>query len=183
MHKAYRRLLKIIFSIMFRVSPVYTLRRSGAKIGKNVFIGDNVYIELEHAKELTIEDGVVLAAFSKIVMHDSSLNNVKGFENLIGSVQLRKNCYVGGDVTILPGTNVGENTIIGAKSLVKGNLKANSVYFGIPAKRYSSIDALCNKWMKKKEKSKNRNVKNIRFIKQKKWYSQRTSQFFSFYGK
>lgn len=41
---------------------------------------------------------------------------------------------------VLKGTNIGDNVIIGAGSVVRGNIESNSVYAGVPAKRISSID-------------------------------------------
>ena len=42
--------------------------------------------------------------------------------------------------TILRNTTVGDNVIIGANSLVKGEIESNSVYAGCPAKRICSIE-------------------------------------------
>lgn len=137
-------------NLSLKLWPQWRLRTSGARVGKNVFLGEQVYIELENAKYLTIDDGVVVAAFSKIILHDSSLNNVNGFDLLYGKVHLGRNAYIGADVMILPGSDVGENTIVGAGSLVKGVLKPNSVYFGRPAKYYCSLSELTKKWQQQK---------------------------------
>ncbi len=162
-----RRMLRSLFSrIVFRFFPVYRLKKSGAKIGKNVFFGQGVYIELENAKLLEIGDNVVLSAFSKIILHDSSLNNVDNFKVLYGKVILGRKSYIGAGAIILPGTKIGENTIIGAGSLVKGTLKKNSVYAGNPAKFLGSISALKLKWKNRKN--------DLTFLKSKpKWYEQK----------
>lgn len=143
--------------------PAYRLRKSGAKVGKNVFFGNGVYIELENANLLEIGDGAVLSAFCKIILHDSSLNNTAGFDVLYGKVVIGKNAYIGAGSIILPGTVVGEGSIVGAGSLVKGILKRNSVYAGNPAKYLGSIKNLEIRWRKKKD--------SLIFLKKKnKWY-------------
>jgi acetyltransferase-like isoleucine patch superfamily enzyme len=43
-------------------------------------------------------------------------------------------------VTILPNTKIGSNVIVGACSLVKGELKSNSVYAGVPARYICSTE-------------------------------------------
>lgn len=154
---------QIYLDIIWSISPVWRLKKSGASVGENVFIGRHCYVELENARFLTIENGVVLAAFCKIILHDSSLNNINGFDLLYGKVNIGKNAYLGADVTVLPGATIGENTIVGAGSLVKGELKNNSVYVGRPAKYLCSIDELTIKWEKLK-KSGETNLDRYEFV-------------------
>lgn len=146
-------LKKVYVAILFKLFPAYRLRKSGAKVGKNVFFGDGVYVELENANLLEIGDGAVLSAFSKIILHDSSLKNTVGFDVLYGKVVIGKKAYIGAGTIILPGTIVGNGTIVGAGSLVKGILKKNSVYAGNPAKYLGSVKNMEAKWRKKYEKA------------------------------
>ncbi|MNR38520.1 Galactoside O-acetyltransferase [compost metagenome] len=62
-----------------------------------------------------------------------------------GPIKIGDNVFIGYGVTILPNSNIGSNVIVGACSLVKGELKSNSVYAGIPAKYICSIDDYLNK--------------------------------------
>jgi acetyltransferase-like isoleucine patch superfamily enzyme len=66
----------------------------------------------------------------------------KEFEqaDLFRKIIIGNNVYIGINVTILSGTKVGDNVIIGAGSLVRGELKSNSVYAGVPVKYICSID-------------------------------------------
>ena len=43
--------------------------------------------------------------------------------------------FIGSNTTILAGTKIGDNVIIGAGSLVKGNISGGGVYAGVPAKK------------------------------------------------
>ena len=99
-------LKRIYLKIIFWLFPAYRLRKSGAKVGRNVFFGNGVYVELENARLLNIGDGVVLSAFSKIILHDSSLNNVDNFGILFGKVIIGKKVYIGAGSIILPGTKL-----------------------------------------------------------------------------
>jgi len=156
-------LKRIYLKIIFWLFPAYRLRKSGAKVGRNVFFGNGVYVELENARLLNIGDGVVLSAFSKIILHDSSLNNVDNFGILFGKVIIGKKVYIGSGSIILPGTKIGENTIVGAGSVVKGELKKNSVYAGNPARYLESVAQLKSKWGKRRNNL-------IVFKKMPKWY-------------
>lgn len=139
------------------------LRKAGAKIGNNVFIGHEVFFELENAFLLTVEDEVVISAYCKFILHDSSLNNVIRYPIQYAPIHLKKNCYIGADCLFLPGSKIGENTIIGAGSLIKGVIKKNSVYFGRPAKYHCSVIELKNKWD-------NEIIDNVYYLKAKKWF-------------
>ena len=47
---------------------------------------------------------------------------------------IEKNVSIGSGSVILGGVRIGENSIIGAGSVVTRNVKKNSIYFGNPAK-------------------------------------------------
>jgi len=144
-------------------SKINSLRELGAHIGKNVFIGYNVFIETENAPLLYIENNVVIAAFSKFILHDSSMNNVCNMPIKYAPIILKENCYIGADCLALPGSTVGANTIVGAGSIILGKLRENSVYFGRIAKYHCSLNQLKQKWQ---EDTKN----NKSYIKYGKWY-------------
>lgn len=139
-------LLPLFYDLWYTLDPVGRLHRSGAKIGNNVFFGLHTFVELENARLLTIEDNAVISAHSKIILHDSSLSRIANVKPRYGTVILRKNCYIGANSTILYGSDIGENTIVGANSLVKGSLKPNSVYVGQPVQRLCSTQELQKKW-------------------------------------
>jgi len=127
------------------VVDVDDLRSRGAKIGRDVFFGPDVYVERDFASLLTIEDGVVLSRGVSIFLHDSSLNNVIGAPIKFGPVRLRRNCYIGANSTILCGVEVGENAIVGASSLVTCDIPSNTYAYGQPARVRGNIQDLMMK--------------------------------------
>ena len=50
-----------------------------------------------------------------------------------GKVSIGNNVYIGADVMILKGSKIGDNVIIGAKSLVSGDIPSDCIAVGIPA--------------------------------------------------
>lgn len=117
----------------------------GVKIGENVFIDFGVWIEYGFPEMVTIEDNVVIAAFAKIIGHDSSLNNMFDFPIRKRSVRLKKNCYIGTGAIIMPGVVVGEKSIIGAGAVVTKSIPDNAVAIGCPAIRLMSTDEFLEK--------------------------------------
>ena len=49
-------------------------------------------------------------------------------------IEIGNNVWIGGNVTILPGVSIGDNTTIGAGSVVTKDIKSNVVAAGNPCK-------------------------------------------------
>jgi acetyltransferase-like isoleucine patch superfamily enzyme len=118
------------------------LRSLGARIGGDVFLGADVYVEADFAPLLTIEDGVVLARGVTILLHDSALNNARGEPLKFGGVALRARCYLGANATVLCGVEVGAGAIVGAGSVVTHDVPAGAVAYGNPARVRGTVQAL-----------------------------------------
>ncbi|MCX6158488.1 MAG: acyltransferase [Ignavibacteriae bacterium] len=107
-----------------------------------IIIGDNVGISgvtICSFKEVVIKDNVLIGANTKIFDTDfhplSPFDREKGIENVkTASVLIEKNVFIGTNVMILKGVTVGENSIIGAGSIVSSNISPNSIAIGNPAK-------------------------------------------------
>jgi len=99
-----------------------------------------------------IGDKTIISTNCNILAHDAALANICGFSK-IGRVTIGNNVYLGNNVTVLPGVKIGNNVIVGAKSLVNKDLEDNSVYVGIPAKRICSIEEFKSKHIEAKSKT------------------------------
>lgn len=55
-------------------------------------------------------------------------------------VQIQDNVWIGGNVTICPGVTIGENSVIGAGSVVTHDIPANCIAAGNPARVIRQID-------------------------------------------
>lgn len=54
-------------------------------------------------------------------------------------ITIGDNCWIGGDVTILPGVTIGSNTVIGAKSVVTKDIPDHVIAVGNPCRVMRSI--------------------------------------------
>ena len=61
-------------------------------------------------------------------------------------ITIGKNVFIGARSVILPGTEIGDNCIIGSGAVLKGKIPSNSIVVGNPAK----VIAKTNEWVKKK---------------------------------
>lgn len=82
---------------------------------------------------INAKNGVIIEDHVQIGSH-CSIYSVSTIDNRQGKVLLKKNCRIGTHSTIMPGVTVGENSVIGAYSLVKENIPDNVVALGVPAK-------------------------------------------------
>lgn len=55
-------------------------------------------------------------------------------------VKIEDNCWIGAGSTICPGVTIGENSVIGAGSVVTKDIPANSIAVGNPCKVLRTID-------------------------------------------
>lgn len=114
-----------------------------------IHIGNHVGISgvtIYARKEITIEDDVNIGANTKIfdndfhsLDHEERKNDI--FDNLkCKPVRIGKNAFIGCNCIILKGTEIGENCIVGAGSVVHGKYEANSVIAGNPARIIRNTD-------------------------------------------
>lgn len=108
---------------------IENLKSKGAKIGHNVKVYD-IEMDSRYAKALEIGDDVILSHV-KLPMHDASTELFIGVTK-IGKVKIGNGVFVGYESIILPGTDIGDNVIIGAGSVVRGRIPSNSVAMGNP---------------------------------------------------
>jgi acetyltransferase-like isoleucine patch superfamily enzyme len=105
--------------------------KEGLELGYRTDIGAFSYINAKY--------GVIIEENVQIGSH-CSIYSVSTIDESIGKVHLKKNCKIGSHSTILPGVTIGENTIIGANSLVLCDIPNNVVAFGTPAKVVRCMD-------------------------------------------
>lgn len=128
-------------------SYIKYLRKHGALIGDDVTLFRPNQSNIGGATEaflLQIGNHVNMTGPITILTHDYSWSVLKRrYGEILGNqkrVVIGNNIFIGWGATILCGTTVEDNTIIGANSVVSGHLEGNSVYAGNPAKKLMSLD-------------------------------------------
>lgn len=115
--------------------------------GSNVRLGDRVYINInctivDSPKDIkapiTIGDDCLIGPNVQFlsITHDlSSLDRLTQKNNYASAITLGNNVWLGGGAIILAGVIIGDNSVIGAGSVVTKHVDANSFYAGNPAKK------------------------------------------------
>jgi acetyltransferase-like isoleucine patch superfamily enzyme len=117
---------------------LYRLR--GTKIGKNVAINQNVFLEDSRPDLITIEDNVQIGPGVIIATHDSSkhlMNPKKPIEH--EKTNIKRNSYIGAGVVVLPGVTIGEFSVVGAGAVVTGDVPPRTIFAGVPARQIGIV--------------------------------------------
>ena len=91
-------------------------RLRGAKIGKNVWISQFVYIDELHPEAVTIQDNCSIGLRTSIFTHFYWGPRQSNYNN--GKVVIEKNVFIGPHCVILPNVRIGEGAVIKAGSVV-----------------------------------------------------------------
>jgi len=127
-----------------KLRPMY-MRWMGAKVGKDVFIGDHVVIDQNRAHLITIEDHVHIAGGSRLLCHKRDLSvyyhgdDYAKLPYRTDKIHLKKGCAIGTNSLVMLGVTVGEGAIVGACSLVTKDIPAWTIAVGQPAKVVKQI--------------------------------------------
>jgi serine acetyltransferase len=94
-------------------------RLRGVRIGKDVFIGDDVYLENEHPEAVEIQSGVQISVRAIILAHTRGA----------GRVVIERNSYVGPNAVIATSGDrllrIGEGSVIGAGVVITRDVAAH----------------------------------------------------------
>lgn len=124
-------------------------------IGNNCHIGDNVHIAA--AEKVTLGDNCLLA--SKIFISDLDHGNY-GSGAIVSSpetdpnqrplftepVTIGNNVWIGENVCILKGVEIGDGSIIGANAVVTRSIPPCSIAVGAPARVVKTYNSQTNSW-------------------------------------
>jgi acetyltransferase-like isoleucine patch superfamily enzyme len=106
--------------------------RNGAvcKIGKNTSVNSNNMIACH--EKIVIGDNVQFSPNVQIYDHDHDFRaegGIKAGKYKTAPVEIGNNVWIGANTVILRGTKIGDNCVIAAGSVIKGEFPANSVVY------------------------------------------------------
>lgn len=124
--------------------------------GNNIFIGNNVIIginctfvdnaEIRIGNRVLIASNVQFYTSSHPVLPQERLVDdwkEKGttfFRTYARPIEIKDNVWIGGGSILLPGVTVGENSVIGAGSVVNHSIPANCVAVGNPCRVIRTLE-------------------------------------------
>lgn len=138
----YGKSLIIGKKVSWRKSITFMIQRGAVvKVGSNCFFNNNCSVNAN--KEVLIGDNTMFGENVKIYDHNHHFNKSntcisdQGFSN--GTVQIGNNCWIGSNVIILKDTRIGDNVIVGAGTVIKGDIPSNKI---VKQKREYDLDEI-----------------------------------------
>lgn len=128
-------------------------------LGKNIFLGNDVVINMNCTfvdnETIRIGDRVLIASNVQIytsshpvlpqerLVSDWKERHTTFFKTYARPIEIKNNVWIGGGCILLPGVTIGENSVIGAGSVVNRSIPANCVAVGNPCRviRYFEEDS------------------------------------------
>ena len=107
--------------------------------GKNVYMGDHVYANFN----LVLVDDAVIEIGDNVMIGPNVVlctgTHPVSPRLRAKEAQYNKRVWIGANTMVMPGVTIGENSIIGAGSVVTKDIPANVIAFGNPCKVYREI--------------------------------------------
>lgn len=131
-------------------------KQVGQEFSPRIAIGNRVTatgnLTIAAMSEITIEDDVMFASNINVT------DGLHGYENAnepykyqkmsrIAPIQIKRGCWIGQNVVILPGVTIGELTIVGANSIVTKSIPDRCIAVGTPAKVIKKWDEPSQSWV------------------------------------
>lgn len=135
LRRASNRLLHLLCRFLPGATTVrpFLHRLRGVRIGKDVWIGDDVYLENEYPECVEIHDGAMIGLRSTIIAHTRGA----------GKVIIGRNAFIGTGSTVVTNGNhhlmIGEGAVLMASSLVTGNIAPHTLYGRDPARPLATV--------------------------------------------
>src|SRR5918992_2577312 len=155
----YRYLLRCVGKGTIVGRHTEIINTSRVRIGRGCLLQDGIYLRAGTQGKIVIGDGAALNSFCRIFGHGTveigedtqigpgSLITTTGhdyrgeLETSFKSVVIGKGVWIGANVTVLPGIEIGDYAVIGAGSVVTKNIPPRAVAVGVPARVIKWIDA------------------------------------------
>lgn len=132
----FQRIFRLNSSVPFQVHFTSTVI-----VGKGISLGNNVWKSfalsggcyIQGGNGVHIGDDTIFAPGVKIISANHGSTKMKGW---IDSDPLRigHRCWIGANVVILPGVQIGDDCIIGAGAVVTKSFPSGSFILGVPGK-------------------------------------------------
>lgn len=133
---------------------------STCRFEPEIRIGNNVTatadLQISAIKSIIIEDDVMFASNIFVGDHQHGFQNASipyKYQPIwkVSPITIKKGCWIGQNVIIMPGVTIGEYSIIGANSLVNRDIPSRCIAAGSPASVIKKWDNESSAWARVKK--------------------------------
>lgn len=116
-------------------SSIAVREKAELTIGRNVFVNRNTIIACR--KNISIGNNVTIGPNCCIYDHDHDIT--RSGEYVCKEVVIARNVWIGGNVMILKGVTIGENSVVAAGSIVVSDVPSNTILYQKRQNSYKPI--------------------------------------------
>lgn len=120
---------------------VERLMAQGLELGHGTFVARDVYLDPGHPWLITIGEDSGLSPGVVVMAHDASMRRQVGYTR-IARVVIGRRVFVGAGAILLPGSRIGDDSIVGAGAVVRGDVPPGSLVLGNPATVVSDVESV-----------------------------------------
>lgn len=159
---------RILLSLSSKITPPqlrnYLLNKLLTKVSQDAEIRYGVHFE---GSRIVIEEKAFINRFCRLFSHDNEGGEIYIGKNavlamgvtltththtigdsnrraprntVLKPIRIEEGCWLGANVTVLPGVTIGKGTVVGAGSVVVRDLEPNSLYVGNPARKVKDLN-------------------------------------------
>lgn len=132
------KVLKTIKMYIDRRKPIEYAKKIGVRVGENTRFTDNPSFGSEPYL-ISIGNHCLISSQVAFITHDGAtwvFREEGKYKDTykFGKITVGNNCFIGFRSTILPGVEIGDNSIIAAGSIVNKSVPPGEVWGGVPAR-------------------------------------------------
>lgn len=157
-HRTFDYIISSELLPVFMRMKLMRMRGYGVKVGSCIWshhiikstrmsLGDKSFINVgfffDGADRLHIGDRVRIGQFVRVLTATHEIGPSEQrctMEAVLKPVTIEDGCWIGANVTILPGVVIRRGCVIGAGSLVTKSTEADSLYYGNPARKVRNLN-------------------------------------------
>ena len=118
------------FRAVVSMTELYADKGASILIGDNVTINEGSIISAQQLIEIG-DESIIAGA----IIYDTDWHGIDGEKTKTAPVHIGKHVWIGMRTIILKGVTIGDNSIVGAGSIVTEDVAANTIVAGNPAKQ------------------------------------------------
>lgn len=147
-------MIHIIKTIYRKFFPLNAAIKEGMKVGKGVSLVSPLHTNFGSEPYLiSLGNYVRISSNVLFTTHDGgtwAFRHEEPYKNVMkyGRISVGDYTFIGANVMIMPGVNIGNHCVVGACSLVTKDVPDNTVVGGVPAKKICSLEDYAEKCKK-----------------------------------
>jgi acetyltransferase-like isoleucine patch superfamily enzyme len=138
------RVFRELFArLRFARDPIAFHRGRGAQIASDVdLIGGSIHTFGSEPYLVSIGRGVTISHDVEFITHDGGLRTIRDQHPgayFYAPITVHDNVFIGAGAMILPGVEIGEGAVIGARAVCADDVPARTVVGGVPARALKRV--------------------------------------------